>query len=126
MVAKGTENEKLDVGSSKLDALIVTSSVELKWDSYLPLLKPRAMIIPLTVHFGNFSISQYPLMGNGLRIQGTVIASRFELGQMLEFAARTGVRPVMMTFPLTKDGIEESMNALSEGKMRYRGVLIPE
>ncbi|OAQ71315.1 nadp-dependent alcohol dehydrogenase protein [Pochonia chlamydosporia 170] len=117
--------EKLDIGSSKLDALIVTSSVETQWDAYLPLLKPRAMIIPLTVHFGNLTIPQFPLIGYGFKVQGTVIASRWELGKMLDFAARNGVRPVTVKFPMTKDGIEESMKELSEGRMRYRGVLIP-
>ncbi|RFU75060.1 nadp-dependent alcohol dehydrogenase [Trichoderma arundinaceum] len=116
--------EKIDIGATKLDALLVTASVDIEWDAYIPLLKPQAMIIPLTVHFGNFSIPQYPLIGFGFRVQGTVISSRSELKKMLEFAARNDVRPVTMMFPLNKIGIEDSMRTLSEGKMRYRGVLV--
>jgi hypothetical protein len=29
-----------------------------------------------------------------------------------------------MTFPLNKEGVEEAMQTLRDGKMRYRGVLI--
>lgn len=118
--------EAIDIGTTKLDALLVTASVDIEWDAYLPLLKPQAMILPLTVHFGNFSIPQYPLIGFGYRVQGTVISSRSELKKMLEFAARNNVRPVTMLFPLNKVGIEDSIKTLSDGKMRYRGVLVAQ
>ncbi|KAM0262789.1 hypothetical protein ACHAQJ_001583 [Trichoderma viride] len=116
----------IDIGATKLDALIVTASVDIEWDTYIPLLKPKVMILPLTVHFGNFSMPQYPLIGWGYRVQGTVISSRSELKKMLEFAARNGVRPITMFFPLNKVGIEDSIKTLSEGKMRYRGVLLAQ
>ncbi|KAM0464882.1 hypothetical protein ACHAPV_001873 [Trichoderma viride] len=116
----------IGIGPSKLDALMVTASVEIKWETYMPLLKPQAMILPLTVHFGNFTMPHFPMIGNGLRIQGTVIASRLELKRMLDFASRHSIRPVTMLFPLNKVGIEDSMKTLSDGKMRYRGVLVAQ
>lgn len=118
--------EAIDIGPTKLDALIVTASVDIKWETYMPLLKPQAMILPLTVHFGNFSMPAFPMIGNGLRVQGTVIASRLELKRMLDFASRHNIRPVTMLFPLNKVGIEDSIKTLSEGKMRYRGVLVAQ
>lgn len=121
-----SNTETIDVGPSKLDALMVTASVEIKWETYMPLLKPQAMILPLTVHFGNFTMPHFPMIGNGLRIQGTVIASRLELKRMLDFASRHNIRPVTMLFPLNKVGIEDSMKILSDGKMRYRGVLVAQ
>ncbi|KAL6910082.1 chaperonin 10-like protein [Trichoderma evansii] len=118
--------EAIDIGPKKLDALIVTASVDVKWETYLTLLSPQAMILPLTVHFGNFSMPAFPMIGNGLRIQGTVIASRLELKRMLDFASRHNIRPVTMLFPLNKVGIEDSIKTLSDGKMRYRGVLVAQ
>jgi D-arabinose 1-dehydrogenase-like Zn-dependent alcohol dehydrogenase len=120
------DKETLDIGSSKLDALLSTSSVALDWNLYLPLLKPQAVIIPLTVHFTNFTIPQFSLIGSGYRVQGSVIASRNELNKMLEFAARHGVKPITHLFKLNKEGIESSIKTLNEGKMRYRGVLVAE
>ncbi|UKZ58726.1 uncharacterized protein TrAtP1_000051 [Trichoderma atroviride] len=124
--ASTSKAEAIDIGPSKLDAPVVTASVETKWETYMPLLKPQAMILPLTVHFGNFTMPHFPMIGNGLRIQGTVIASRLELKRMLDFASRHNIRPVTMLFPLNKVGIEDSMKTLSDGKMRYRGVLVAQ
>ncbi|KAF4943356.1 hypothetical protein FGADI_13472 [Fusarium gaditjirri] len=108
----------------RLNALLVTSSSSIQWDRYLPVLKPRAIIIPLTVHFGDFNIPQYPLIASGLRVQGSVIASRLETRKMLSFAAHHKIRPVVMRFPMTKEGINTAIEVLNSKKMRYRGVLV--
>lgn len=118
--------KKLDIGPTKLDALFFTTSVPVEWDIYLPILNAEAVIFPLTVHFGNFEIPQMPLIQTGFRVQGTMVASRFETNKMLEFAARREVKPVIEQFPLNKKGIEEAMKKLEEGSMRYRGVLVAQ
>lgn len=117
------DKEAIDIGPLTLDALLVTASVPIEWDTHLPILSNQAMIIPLTVHFSDFKINQYQLLAKGIRIQGTVISSRVEIKRMLAFLARQNVRPRIMTFPLNKEGIESSIKVLEEGKMRYRGVL---
>lgn len=126
VVVKG--KEPIDLGpAGNLDALLVTSSTAIvDWEMLIPILNPKAMIIPLTVHFGEFKISQYQMLVRGFRIQGTVVSSRVAMKRMLSFIARRDVRPQIMTFPLTKDGIENSIKVLEEGKMRYRGVLTVE
>lgn len=45
---------------------------------------------------------------------------------MLEFAALHQIKPMINKFPLTQEGITNAMQTLKDGKMRYRGVLIPE
>jgi D-arabinose 1-dehydrogenase-like Zn-dependent alcohol dehydrogenase len=45
---------------------------------------------------------------------------------MLKFAAFHGIKPVIETFPMTEEGIEEALHKLDEGKVRYRGVLVAE
>lgn len=42
---------------------------------------------------------------------------------MLAFMARQDVKPQVMTFAMDREGIESAIEALEEGKMRYRGVL---
>ena len=42
---------------------------------------------------------------------------------MLDFSARTGVRPLVEEFPMTVDGITEAFSKLDSGKLRYRAVL---
>lgn len=122
IASKGAKELKT---SRKVDHLVVTTSQQPDWNLYLPALAPRATIYPLTVSEGDFSIPQMPFILNGTRIQGTVVAPRKTMVTMLEFAATHGVKPVIQKFPLTEKGITEAMDTLDQGKMRYRGVLLP-
>ena len=119
---KGVEDLKT---THKIDHLIVTTSFNPDWNLYLPVLAPRATIYPLTVSEGNFEIPQMPLILNGTRIQGTVVAPRSVVVKMLDFASRNDVKPIINKFPLTEKGISDAMETLDSGKMRYRGVLVP-
>lgn len=71
---------------------------------------------------------QLPLMLSvlfkGIRIQGSLVAPRQSIRSLLEFSAHHKIIPKVMTYPLTAGGIEEAMQALREGKIRYRGVLV--
>lgn len=119
---KGVKELKTD---SQLDHLIVTTSQLPDWNLYLPVLAPKARIYPLTVSDGDFAIPHMPMILNGTSIVGTVVAPRKTMMKMLDFAAKNEVKPVAQTFPMTEKGIEEAMDTLDQGKMRYRGVLVP-
>lgn len=115
--------EKLDIGKP-LDVLLVTTSAQPDWKLYLPILANCATIFPLSVAEGDFAIPYMQLVAKGLRVQGSIVASRAVHRRMLEFAARHGVKPVVETFEMGVEGITEAMRKLDEGKMRFRGVLI--
>ena len=66
------------------------------------------------------------MIGQGLTIQGSVVAPRYIHKRMLEFAAQHGIKPVIETFPMTEKGIEEGLDKLSGGSMRYRGVVVAQ
>lgn len=42
---------------------------------------------------------------------------------MLDFAARQSIHSIVEKFPMTLEGVNEAMEKLRSGKMRYRGVL---
>ena len=107
-----------------LDLLLVTAPVQPEWSVYLPLLAPKAKIVPLTIGPGNLNLPAMPLLLNGITIQGSVVAPRNVVEHMLVFAARRGVTPQMQKFVMDQEGIEEAFGVLKEGKMRYRGVLV--
>jgi D-arabinose 1-dehydrogenase-like Zn-dependent alcohol dehydrogenase len=118
--------KELDVEGRLLDVLLVTTSAQPDWSLYLPILNAGATIFPLSVAEGNLEIPYMPLILNGIRIQGSVVAPRHILRSMLDFAARHRIKPVTQTFPLTKDGIEKAIKTLEDGEMKYRGVLLPQ
>lgn len=87
---------------------------------------PGGAIYPLSVSNDDFKIPYMPILANELKIQGSLVAARQVHREMLEFAGKHGIKPIVETFPMTVEGIEESMSRLAEGKMRYRGVLVAQ
>lgn len=112
--------------SKPINRLLVTTSAQPDWAMYQAILAPGATIYPLTVSSGNLSIPYMPIVMNGVRIQGSLVAARAMHIKMLEFAALHGIRPIIETFPMSKGGIERAFERLGKGKMRYRGVLVAE
>lgn len=109
-----------------LDRLLVTTAAQPEWEKIVPIMASHAIIHPISIAGGNFSIPYMPLVLNGWRVQGSVVASRHVHNKMLEFAALHKIGPIVEKFPMTEKGIEEAMEKLANGDMRYRGVLIPE
>lgn len=83
-------------------------------------------IYALIVSFDIFGVPMMDLLVRGISIQGSAGAPRAEIQKLLKFAVRNDVKPTIMKWPLTTKGVEEAMQALREGKMRYRGVLVAE
>jgi D-arabinose 1-dehydrogenase-like Zn-dependent alcohol dehydrogenase len=109
-----------------INRLLVTASFQPDWSQYLPILAPRAAIYPLSVDDGDLKIPYMPIITSELTIQGSLVASRHIHRDMLEFAARHKILPIIEKFPLTADGITEAMEKLASGKMRYRAVLVAQ
>lgn len=122
---KGVKELKLK-DNRGIDRLLVTASVQVDWPMYQSVMNPRGVIYPLSVSEGDLSMPYMPLIVQGLRVQGSVVGSRHLHRDMLQFAAAQGVKPIIQTFPMTKQGVDEAFETLEGGKMRYRGVLVAQ
>ena len=120
---KGVKELKLE---KPIDNLIVTTSSQPDWQLYLNAMAPNGVISPLSVDANDLKIPYMPLLLSGLRIQGGIVSSRQVHRDMLDFAAVHNIKPIKMTFPMTLEGVKESLKTLEEGKMRYRGVLVAD
>lgn len=83
-----------------------------------------SVIYPLTSAQEATPISFSSLNGKGIRIQGSFVSARHSINNLLQFAADKNIHPQVVQFLLTKAGIEEAMQTLRDGRMRYRGVLV--
>ncbi|CAG8902926.1 unnamed protein product [Penicillium egyptiacum] len=106
--------------------LLLCGSANVDYASLIPLMDVHGSIYPLTVDFAPSPVPLLFMNVKGIRIQGSLVASRHSLRTLVEFAAAKKITPTTMTFPLTKDGAEAAMQTLRDGKMRYRGVLVRE
>ncbi|KAJ5103221.1 Polyketide synthase enoylreductase [Penicillium argentinense] len=104
--------------------LLLCGSANVDYTSLIPLMDVHGSIYPLTVDFAPSPVPLLFMNIKGIRIQGSLVASRRSLRTLVQFAADKKITPTKMTFPLTKEGVEKAMQTLRDGKMRYRGVLV--
>ena len=64
-----------------------------------------------------------PILVNGISIQGSAGAHRQSIKDMLDFAAKHHVRPKLQLFGFGPEPLQEAMDVLEKGGMRYRGVI---
>ncbi|CEH18456.1 Alcohol dehydrogenase, class V [Ceraceosorus bombacis] len=131
-VATGRDNKELKSAiksadwKGSVDYLFVASSVQPDWDTYLHprILSSRATVIPLSVSADALHIKGYQqLISKEIRIQGSMVASRAVHRIMLDFSARTRSWPWIELLPMSPEGVEEAVNRLDAGQVRYRFVL---
>lgn len=89
----------------------------------IPLMDTASTIYHLAVSFENTPVPTLPLLSKGISIQGSFIASRNSLQELLEFAARKNVKPTVVKYPFSAEGMTKAMQDLRDGKVRYRAVL---
>ncbi|KAH8423693.1 NAD(P)-dependent alcohol dehydrogenase [Aspergillus melleus] len=106
--------------------LLVCGSGGVEYTSLVPLMDTTGTIYHMAVSFEPTPVPTLPLLSKGIRIQGSFITSRNNLQELLEFAARKGIRPAVVKYPFGVEGIQTAMRNLREGKVRYRGVLVKE
>ncbi|GLB22503.1 hypothetical protein AtubIFM61612_003071 [Aspergillus tubingensis] len=103
--------------------LLLCGSSDVDYASLVDLVDTNGAIYHISVTLEPTPIPLVPFGQKGIRIQGCFITSRRNLQELLEFAARHDIKPTIMTFPLTKDGLEEAFEKLRGGGVRYRAVL---
>ena len=106
-----------------VDHLLVTTSKQVSWGLYLPIMTSPGTIYPLTVSEDDLKIPYTPFLFGGLRIQASIVAPRVIYKRMLNFVAFHGIGATVQRYELDVAGIEQAMADLREGKTRYRGVL---
>ncbi|SPO01836.1 probable NADP-dependent alcohol dehydrogenase [Cephalotrichum gorgonifer] len=109
-----------------LSRLLVTTSAQPDWEAIIPMMAPQGRIWPLSVDAGNLVIPYMSLLAGAIRIQGSLGSTRTVHRDMLAFAARHGINPVIEKFPMTEDGIKEAMEKLEKGDVHYRAVLVAQ
>ncbi len=106
--------------AGQFDMILVTVNVELPWDQYIAMLKPKGKLY-IVGAVPSVSASVFPLLIGQKSIGGSPVGSPYNIAEMLKFAARHQISPVIETFKLS--AVNEAMAHLASGKARYRIVL---
>ena len=114
------DDSALEKLRSSFDMVLVTVNVELNWEAYIATLRPKGKL-HIVGAAPSVSSSVFSLMGGQKSISSSPLGSPYTTKQMLEFAARHEIRPVIESYKLSQ--VNDAMEHLRSGKPRYRLVL---
>lgn len=111
----------LEGAAGRFDLIISTVNVKLDWNAYLNTLRPRGRLHFVGATLEPLDIGAFSLIGSQRSVSGSPVGSPATIAQMLEFAARHNIQPVVEKFPMEK--VNDALEHLRNGKARYRVVL---
>jgi uncharacterized zinc-type alcohol dehydrogenase-like protein len=106
---------------SSLDLIISTAMADLDWSLYMQLLRPDGVFALVGVPPNPPTLQVFPMLMGRRSFAASPIGSRWEIMEMLEFAARHGIGATIETMPFAK--ASEALDRVRKGTVRYRMVL---
>jgi alcohol/geraniol dehydrogenase (NADP+) len=113
--------KELAVLAGQLDALIVTVNASMDWPALLNTLAPKGRMHVVGAVLEPMAIPAFSLIVGEKQVSGSPTGSPQMLREMLRFAARHQIKPVVERFPMSK--VNDAMAHLAAGRARFRIVL---
>ena len=115
------ESKAMKEVAGSLDFILSTVNADQDWGAYLQALRPNGSLWFVGVPPSPVSVHAFPLVSGVRSIGGSPIGSPFRLREMLDVAARHGVKAITERFAMDK--ANEAIDKVKKGKVRYRAVL---
>jgi uncharacterized zinc-type alcohol dehydrogenase-like protein len=103
------------------DFILTTVNADQDWGAYLQALRPNGTLWFVGVPPSPVPVHAFPLISGQRSIGGSPVGSPARLREMLDVAARHGVKATTELFPMAK--ANEAIEKVKKGKVRYRAVL---
>ncbi len=113
--------EALAAAEGQFDFIISTVNVKLDWNAYIGTLRPKGRLHIVGATLEPMDIGAFPLIMGQRSVSGSPVGSPDTIADMLDFAVRHDIRPVIETFSF--DDINEAIDRLRSGDVHYRVVL---
>ena len=113
--------EALAAVEGQFDFIISTVNVKLDWNAYIGTLRPKGRLHIVGATLEPMDIGAFPLIMGQRSVSGSPVGSPDTIADMLDFAVRHDIRPVIETFSF--DDINEAIDRLRSGDVHYRVVL---
>jgi uncharacterized zinc-type alcohol dehydrogenase-like protein len=115
------ESKAMREFAGALDFILTTVNADQDWSAYLQCLRPTGTLWFVGVPPSPLSIHAFPLISGLRSIGGSPVGSPSRLREMLDVAARHGVKATTELFPMAK--ANEAIEKVKKSKVRYRAVL---
>jgi alcohol/geraniol dehydrogenase (NADP+) len=115
------ESKALKEVAGSLDFILSTVNADQDWGTYIQALRPTGTLCFVGVPPSPVSVHAFPLISGLRTITGNPTGSPYRLKEMLDVAARHGVKAQTEGFPMAK--ANEAIEKVKKNKVRYRAVL---
>jgi uncharacterized zinc-type alcohol dehydrogenase-like protein len=115
------ESKALKETAGTMDFILSTINADQDWGVYLQALRPTGTLCFVGVPPSAVSFQAFPLVSGMRSISGSNIGSPHQLREMMDVAARHGVKAQTEAFPMAK--ANEAIEKVKKNKVRYRAVL---
>lgn len=116
------ESKAMKEVANSLDFILNTANADEDWGVYMQALRPTGTLCFVGVPPSPVSVHAFSLI-NGMRsVSGNPTGSPSRIKEMLDVAARHGVKAMTEPFPMAH--ANEAIDRVKKGKVRYRAVLI--
>ena len=120
--AASTDTAAMAKLGSRFDFLLSTVNADLDWNAYLNLLRPKGKLCIVGAAPQPLSIPAFALIVGQKTVCGSNIGGSKTILEMLEFAARHGIRPQVELKPMAE--ANAALARLASNQARYRMVLV--
>ena len=115
------ESKAMKEVAGSLDFIVSTINADQDWGVYLQALRPTGTLCFVGVPPSPVAIQAFPLIAGMRSVTGNPIGSPYRLKEMLDVAARHGVKAQTERFAMAK--ANEAIEKVKKNKVRYRAVL---
>jgi len=115
------ETKAMKEVAGALDLLLTTVNADQDWSAFLATLRPRGTLWFAGIPPSPVAAHAFPLISGLRTIGGSPIGPPVRIREMLDVAARHGVKATTERFPMAK--ANEAIDKVKKGKVRYRAVL---
>jgi alcohol/geraniol dehydrogenase (NADP+) len=115
------ETKAMKEVAGSLDFILTTVNADQDWGIFVQALRPKGTLWFVGVPPSPVAVHAFPLISGARTIAGSPVGSPWRLREMLDVAARHGVKAITERFPMAK--ANEAIEKVRKGKVRYRAVL---
>jgi uncharacterized zinc-type alcohol dehydrogenase-like protein len=113
--------EALKKIAGSFDFLLSTVSADQDWQAYVAALRPKGTLCIVGASPAPIQVQGASLMFGQRAVSGSSAGSPHDLSEMLDVAARHGVKAVTERFPMAK--ANDAVTKVKKSQVRYRAVL---
>ena len=103
------------------DFILTTITADQDWGIYIQALRPTGTLCFVGVPPSPVTVQAFPIIAGLRSISGSPVGSPHRLKEMMDVAARHGVKAQTESFPMAK--ANEAIEKVKKNKVRYRAVL---